>query len=60
MTEVLTTSEYARKRREGKKSFNCLIDAALANQLEEILYKKRLSKKDWLIQKITEEIEKDQ
>ena len=44
-------------RREGKKQFNVLIDETKSALLDEILVKKNKTKKDWLEDKIDEEIE---
>lgn len=43
-------------RREGKKQFNVLVDKDRCIALEQILLTKNITKKQWLEEKIDEEI----
>ena len=49
-------AEYMKTRREGKKQFNVLIDGTKSILLDEILVAQNKTKKDWLEDKIDEEI----
>jgi hypothetical protein cdifQCD-6_19348 len=45
-----------KKRREGKKAFSVLLDEEKFNSIDKRLNEKNQSKKEWLEQKIDEEL----
>ncbi len=47
-----------KKRRENKKTFSVLIEKNLVENLEKKLKQQNKSKKTWLIEKISEELNK--
>lgn len=47
-----------KKRRENKKTFSVLIEKDLVENLEKKLEKQNKSKKTWLTEKISEELNK--
>ena len=49
-------AEYFKERRKSTKAFYAEIDTEKMDKLENILVNKRQTKKQWLIQKIDEEI----
>ncbi len=49
-------AEYMKKRREGKKAFSVLLDEEKFNSIDKRLNEKNQSKKEWLEQKIDEEL----
>lgn len=51
---------YLKRYRESRnlKSFSCNIDRELLTELEILLARKQMSKTDWLIEKINEELKK--
>lgn len=53
-------AEYMKKRREGKKQFNVLLDKELVDGLDKILEKKKVTKTEWTETKIKEELDKDE
>ena len=56
---IITTesrAEYFKKRRESTKSFNVAIDREKMEKFENVLKNKNQTKKEWLEQKIDEEI----
>lgn len=51
-------AEYLRKRREDKKTFSVLIDKERFNKLEHKLQKQNITKKQWLEEKIDNDVKK--
>lgn len=51
-------ADYFKKRRESTKAFNVAISKEKMDKFEEILQEKNQTKKQWLEQKIDEEISK--
>ena len=51
-------ADYMKKRRENKKTFSVLIEKNLVENLEKKLKQQNKSKKTWLIEKISEELNK--
>lgn len=56
---IKSRAEYFRQRRKNKRSFNVLIDKENIDKLEEKLKKTNKTKKQWLEEKIDEELNKD-
>ena len=59
--EVMTISprsraEYMRQRRKATKAFYVDIDAEIGEQLDKWLQEKSKTKKQWLLEKIAEEL----
>lgn len=52
-------AEYMKKRREGKKAFSVLLDEERFIAIDEALNRQEKSKKEWLEEKIDEELEKE-
>lgn len=53
---IKSRAEYLRKRREDKKTFSVLIDKDRFNKLEHKLQKDSKSKKQWLEEKIDNDV----
>ena len=51
-------AEYLRKRREDKKTFSVLIDKEKIDKLEHKLQKDNKTKKQWLEEKIDNDVKK--
>ena len=51
-------AEYMKQRRENKKSFNVLIDKDKFNKLEHKLQEDKKTKKQWLEEKIEDDVKK--
>ena len=49
-------AEYMRQRRKATKAFYVDIDAEIGEQLDQFLLKKNKTKKQWLLEKIAEEL----
>lgn len=51
-------AEYLRKRREDKKTFSVLIDKEKFDKLEHKLQEEKKTKKQWLEEKIDNDVKK--
>lgn len=51
-------ADYMKQRREGKKSFNVLIDKDKFEKLEHKLQEEKKTKKQWLEEKIDNDVKK--
>lgn len=51
-------ADYFRQRRESKKSFNVLLEKEKAEKFEQKLQEKKMTKAEWLNEKIDEELGK--
>jgi predicted HicB family RNase H-like nuclease len=49
-------AEYFRKRRETKGQFMVLVDKPVLNKLDEVLRQRKLSRAEWLREKIEHEL----
>lgn len=49
-------AEYMKQRRKGTRAFYVDIDAELAEKLDKYLQEKQKTKKQWLLEKIDEEL----
>lgn len=58
-TIINSRADYMKTRRENKKTFSALIDKDKALKLESQLKSKNKSKREWLEEKIDEDIKKE-
>lgn len=56
--ENKSRAEYFRERRKTRKAFNVLLPKEKYDDIDKTLKDKNKSKKEWLIEKIDEEIKK--
>ncbi|MDU0963623.1 MULTISPECIES: hypothetical protein [Clostridia] len=52
-------AEYMKKRREGKKAFSVLLDVDKFEAIDSYLTNKNKSKKEWLEEKIDNELKNE-
>ncbi|MDU1264471.1 MAG: hypothetical protein E6970_01460 [Peptostreptococcus sp.] len=52
-------AEYMKKRREGKKAFSVLLDVDKFEAIDSYLINKNKSKKEWLEEKIDNELKNE-
>lgn len=52
-------AEYMKKRREGKKAFSVLLDVEKFKAIDSYLIKKNKTKKEWLEEKIDNELKNE-
>lgn len=57
MISPKSRAEYMRQRRKATKAFYVDIDAETAEQLDKCLQEKGKTKKQWLLEKIAEELD---
>ncbi|MCJ0429830.1 hypothetical protein J0W85_03610 [Clostridioides difficile] len=50
-------AEYMKNRRKDKRGFSVLLDKEKLDKFDEVLEEKNLTKKEWLEEKIDEELE---